>query len=48
MFEHAEFLGFLLDFLQVFLLPDVDGYGDDLGFVLFLEPFNEDGRVQSA
>jgi hypothetical protein len=48
MFEHAEFLGFLLDFLQVFLLPDVYGYCDDLGFVFFLEPFNEDGRVQSA
>ena len=48
MFEDAEFLGFLLDFLQVFLLPDVDGYCYDLGFVFFLEPLDEDGRVQSA
>jgi hypothetical protein len=48
MFVDSEFLGFLLDFLQVFLLPDVDGYGDDLGFVFFLEPLDEDGRVQSA
>ena len=48
MFEDAEFFGFLLDLLQVFLLSDVDGYGYDLGFVFFLEPLDEDGSVQSA
>jgi hypothetical protein len=44
-FEDAEFFGFRLDFLQVLLLPDIDGYGDDLGVVFFLEPLDEDGRV---
>jgi hypothetical protein len=45
MFEDAEFLSFLLNLLQVFLLSDIDGDGYDLGFVFFLEPLNEDGRV---
>jgi hypothetical protein len=44
-FEHAEFLGFRLDFFQVFLLSNVNGYGYDLGAVFFLEPFDENGRI---
>jgi hypothetical protein len=43
--EDSEFLSFLLDFLEVFLLSNVNGYGDDLGVVFFLEPFDEDGGV---
>jgi hypothetical protein len=39
-FEDVEFFGFCLDFFQVLLLPDVDGYGYDFGFVFFLEPFD--------
>jgi hypothetical protein len=46
--EDTEFLGFRLNLLQVFLLSDVNGYGYDFGFVFFLEPLYEDGRVQSA
>jgi hypothetical protein len=46
--QNSEFLGFLLNFLQVLLLPDVDCYGYDLGFMFFLEPFDEYGCVQSA
>jgi len=48
MFENFEFLGFRLDFLQVLLLPDIDGYGYDLCVVFFLEPLDENGCIQSA
>jgi hypothetical protein len=46
--QHAESFGFFLCCLEVFLLPDVDGDGYDFGAVLFLEPFYEDGCVESA
>jgi len=47
-FECAEFLGFFLCGFEVFVLSDVDGYRDDVGFVFFLKPLDEDGGVESA
>jgi len=47
-FENSEFASFPLDFFQVFLLPNVDCDGYDLGLVFFLEPLDEYGCVESA
>src|SRR5205807_6265757 len=33
---------------QVLLLADVTDYGDDLAAVVFLEPRNDDGGIQSS
>jgi hypothetical protein len=48
MLECAEFFGFFLCGFEIFLLPNVYGYCDDVGFVFFLQPLDEDGGVESA
>ena len=45
----AGFDGLLLQPLQLVVLAHITGHGDDLGVVVvFLEPGNDDGRVQAA
>jgi hypothetical protein len=46
--ECAEFFGFFFRGFEVLVLSDVYGYCDDVGFVFFLKPLDEDRGVESA
>src|SRR6185295_7381474 len=46
--DGADLAGALLDGLEVLLVAEVDGEGDDVVAALLLEPADRDGRIEPA